>query len=70
MSVATADAAPGTVVEEQQRGFYLHERLIRPAAVVVAAAPPARAVEGQAGVDEAGSEVAGATGGAPGPDRS
>ncbi|HET9594586.1 MAG TPA: nucleotide exchange factor GrpE [Anaeromyxobacteraceae bacterium] len=73
MSVATADAAPGTVVEEQQRGFHLHERLIRPAAVVVAAAPPAPpapAVEGQPGVTEAGGEVAGATGGAPGSDRS
>jgi molecular chaperone GrpE len=39
MTVATADAAPGTVLEEQHRGFHLHERLIRPAAVVVAAAP-------------------------------
>jgi molecular chaperone GrpE len=41
MSIATADHAPGAVVEEQQRGFFLHDRLIRPAAVVVAAAPAA-----------------------------
>ncbi len=40
MSVATPDGVPGRVVEEQQRGFFLHERLIRPAAVVVSAAPP------------------------------
>jgi molecular chaperone GrpE len=37
MSVATAAHAPGIVVEEMQRGFFLHDRLIRPAAVVVAA---------------------------------
>jgi molecular chaperone GrpE len=43
MTVGRADVAPGTVVEEQQRGFFLHERLIRPAAVVVSAAPPAEA---------------------------
>ncbi|HEX9290148.1 MAG TPA: nucleotide exchange factor GrpE [Anaeromyxobacteraceae bacterium] len=43
MTIETADAAPGTVIEEQQRGFYLHERLIRPAAVVVSAAPAAPA---------------------------
>ena len=45
MSVATAAHAPGTVVEEMQRGFFLHDRLIRPAAVVVAAAPPAASGE-------------------------
>lgn len=43
MTVATGAAAPGIVVDEQQRGFFLHERLIRPAAVVVASAPPADA---------------------------
>lgn len=44
MTVQTADAAPGTVLEEQHRGFFLHDRLLRPAAVVVSAAPaPARA---------------------------
>ena len=45
MSVATADHAPGAVVEEQQRGFFLHDRLIRPAAVIVAAAPAPAAIE-------------------------
>ena len=39
MTVATAEAAPGTVVDEQHRGFFLQDRLIRPAVVVVAAAP-------------------------------
>ena len=40
MMVATEAVLPGLVVEEQQRGYFLHDRLIRPAAVVVAAAPP------------------------------
>jgi molecular chaperone GrpE len=45
MSVATAEQAPGFVLDEQQRGFYLNDRLIRPAAVIVSAAPsPADAV--------------------------
>jgi molecular chaperone GrpE len=39
-AVESAAHAPGTVVEEQQRGFLLHDRLIRPARVTVAAAPP------------------------------
>lgn len=43
LTVATGDQAPGTVLEEMQRGFLLHDRLLRPAAVVVAAAPPAPA---------------------------
>jgi molecular chaperone GrpE len=34
-----ADAAPGTVVDELQRGFYFRERVLRPAMVVVARAP-------------------------------
>ncbi len=39
-----SDAPAGTVVSEMSRGYKLHERLVRPAAVVVArpkAAPPA-----------------------------
>jgi molecular chaperone GrpE len=40
MTVVSAAGAPGMVIEEQQRGYYLHERLIRPAAVVVSTAPP------------------------------
>jgi molecular chaperone GrpE len=54
MSVATATHAPGTVVEEMQRGYFLHDRLIRPAAVVVAAAPPAAG--GEAGPGERDGE--------------
>jgi molecular chaperone GrpE len=40
MQVPTADAEPGTVVVEHARGFTLHERLLRPAMVGVAVAPP------------------------------
>jgi molecular chaperone GrpE len=35
----SADVEPNTVVEVLQKGFLLHERLIRPAMVVVSAAP-------------------------------
>ncbi len=47
MQVPSADAAPGTVVVEHARGFTLHDRLLRPAMVGVAVAPPK--VEEQAG---------------------
>ena len=40
MQVPTADAEPGTVVLEHARGFTLNDRLLRPAMVGVAAAPP------------------------------
>jgi molecular chaperone GrpE len=33
---ADSDAAPGTVVQEMAKGYKLHDRLVRPAAVVVA----------------------------------
>jgi molecular chaperone GrpE len=33
------DAQPGSVLEEIERGYTLHDRLLRPAKVVVAAAP-------------------------------
>lgn len=36
-----AAAAPGSVLEVLRRGYRLHERLLRPARVVVATAPPA-----------------------------
>ena len=39
--VPTADHEPGTVVDVYQRGWKLHGRLVRPAMVTVAAAPPA-----------------------------
>jgi molecular chaperone GrpE len=41
MQVATAEQPPGTVVVEHARGFTLNDRLIRPAMVGVAIAPPA-----------------------------
>lgn len=43
MTLASEEVKPGTVVQEQSRGFFLNDRLIRPAAVVVSAAPPAQA---------------------------
>lgn len=46
MQVPSATAAPGTVVSELARGFTLNERLVRPAMVGVAVAPPAGAPEG------------------------
>jgi molecular chaperone GrpE len=41
MRVETADAPPGTVVQEHGRAWTLGGRLLRPAMVAVAAAPPA-----------------------------
>jgi molecular chaperone GrpE len=49
MQVPTAEVAPGTVALEHARGFTLQERLIRPAMVGVAVAPPA---DGAAAGDE------------------
>ena len=49
MTVATADAPPGTVVLEHGRGFSLHDRLVRPALVGVAAAPGEGVPPGGAG---------------------
>jgi len=46
--VETADHKPNTVVREHQRGYKLHDRLIRPALVGVSRRP--------AGSDEQGSE--------------
>ena len=40
LQVPSGEAAPGLVVVEHARGFTLHERLIRPAMVGVAVAPP------------------------------
>jgi molecular chaperone GrpE len=44
----TAEQPPGTVVNVLQRGYKLGDRLLRPALVVVAKAPPAPAPEGEA----------------------
>ena len=38
--IPMADVEPGTVIEVFQRGWMLHDRLVRPAMVVVASAPP------------------------------
>jgi molecular chaperone GrpE len=47
MTVATDEHPPHVVIEEQQRGYFLHDRLIRAAAVVVSAAPaPAAGADG------------------------
>ncbi|HYD41440.1 MAG TPA: nucleotide exchange factor GrpE [Anaeromyxobacter sp.] len=51
LQVATADAAPGTVVLEHARGFLLHDRLARPAMVGVAKPPEAGAAGGDGGAD-------------------
>jgi len=62
--VPTRDAPEGTIVEQVRNGYCLHERLLRPAGVRVAVAPPdpdgARATREQGGdaptveADEAG----------------
>ena len=41
----TGEQPPGTVVSEYQRGYLLHDRLLRPALVVVAKAPAAPAAD-------------------------
>lgn len=41
MEVPSADAAPGTVVQEIQAGYMIRDRLLRPALVAVAKAPEA-----------------------------
>jgi molecular chaperone GrpE len=39
--IPSPDVAPGTVMKELQKGYRIGERLLRPASVVVAVAPPA-----------------------------
>ena len=41
MQQPTNDHAPGTVVQVIQPGFLLHDRVLRPASVIVASEPPA-----------------------------
>ena len=43
MEQPTTDYAPGNIVSVMQQGFVLHDRVIRPASVVVASAPPGSA---------------------------
>jgi molecular chaperone GrpE len=48
----SADAIPGTVLHELQKGYRVGDRLLRPATVVVAVAPPAPpSAKAPAGVD-------------------
>jgi molecular chaperone GrpE len=47
----SADVPPGTVLHELQKGYRVGDRLLRPAMVVVAKAPPAPSVE-TSGADE------------------
>ena len=39
IELATADAEPGTIVQEMQSGYMIRDRLLRPALVAVAKAP-------------------------------
>jgi molecular chaperone GrpE len=39
IEVPSAEAEPGTVVEEMQAGYMIKDRLLRPALVAVAKAP-------------------------------
>jgi molecular chaperone GrpE len=59
----SAEATPGTVLHELQKGYRAGERLLRPATVVVASAPPvpvASRVDQERGID--GRVVAGGRG--------
>ena len=51
--IPTADTEPGTVVKVYQRGFYMHDRLLRPAMVAVSKAMPPKAAEKAEEVPEA-----------------
>ena len=53
--IPVADQAVGTVINEAQKGYLLHDRLLRPAKVVVAGAMPATMVE-EAGVSSNGDD--------------
>nr|WP_244239086.1 nucleotide exchange factor GrpE [Corallococcus carmarthensis] len=55
--VETADVPAGHVVYEVTRGFYLNDRLVRPAMVVVARAPEAVAAPPQAAAPAASTEA-------------
>ena len=39
IELPSADAAPGTIVQEMQAGYMIKDRLLRPALVAVAKAP-------------------------------
>ncbi len=44
MEQPTNDIAPGTIFQVLQHGFMLHDRVLRPASVIVASEPPAGGV--------------------------
>jgi molecular chaperone GrpE len=55
--VPTADAPPGSVISEVQKGYKIGERLLRPAMVVVAVAPsPAASPSGNNGSGAGGDQ--------------
>ncbi|BDG03481.1 nucleotide exchange factor GrpE [Anaeromyxobacter oryzae] len=60
LQVPTADEAPGTVVLEHARGFTLNDRLVRPAMVGVAVAPPPAGAGPSVAADGSGDGGAGA----------
>jgi molecular chaperone GrpE len=66
--VPSADVAPGTVLSELQKGYRIGERLLRPASVVVAIAPPTAGSGGEAGGKKnvAPGDGVPSTGGGPG----
>ena len=54
----TADAKPGSIVHELQKGYLIGEKLLRPAMVVVAIAPPTPTPDAPAPAAEASTEAA------------
>ncbi len=50
--IPTAEYAPGVVAEEMLKGYKIYERLLRPAAVMVAMTPPATAKPTEAERDD------------------
>src|SRR6185503_17200283 len=50
--VESAELPPGVVAEEFARGYFIGERLLRPAMVAVSKAPPAPRSEPEPGPDE------------------
>ncbi len=61
LQVPTPGTAPGTVVLEHARGFTLNDRLVRPAMVGVAVAPPPGGTERPVAGDDSGEGGAGAS---------
>lgn len=47
--VVSEESVPGSIVEEMLKGYFVHDRLLRPAQVLVAAAPAQKTEDGEAG---------------------